>query len=329
MYAVYGIGNPLLDFVTQADFSLIERLGTRKGTMNLIDYEEMQKILDLVKTYKNIPGGSCANTIRGIAWLAACDPIQPSVYCGAVGNDSIGSRYLNIMKQSGVHTQLALKKSLSGCSVIMVTPDHERTMFTYLGACREFEKDDLDFDALARSRYLYITGYMWDTENQKEAVQKAVDFALEKDITVAFDLADPFVVQRYREEFLSWIPGRVNILFGNREELKLMMAEEKTDEELINSAGELSDLVIMKIGKQGCLVNESGLILKKNGFAIEAIDTTAAGDCFAAGFLFGRLKGYSNSVSARLANRLASCIASVEGCDFTLLEYQHVVEEGG
>ncbi len=328
MYAVYGIGNPLLDFITHTDFSLIERLGTRKGTMNLIAYEQMQEILNLVKTYINIPGGSCANTIRGIAWLSAGDPIQPSVYCGAVGSDRIGKQYLRFMKQGGIHIRLAIKKSLSGCSVIMITPDLERTMFTYLGACREFGNDDLDLNALAQSRYLYITGYMWDTENQKEAVQKAVDFALKKDITVAFDLADPFVVQRYREEFLSWIPGRVGILFGNRDELKLMLEEETSDEELINRAGELSGLVIMKIGQQGCLVNENGLILSEHGFHVKAIDTTGAGDCFAAGFLFGLLKGYSNIASARLANRLASRIVTVEGCEFTRLKYQQVVEEG-
>lgn len=320
MYSFFGIGNPLLDFITSADFSLIERLQTRTGTMNLVGIKEMKMILGLVKRYKNIPGGSCANTIRGIAWLAASDPIRPPIYCGAVGNDPIGRQYLDILRLSGIQTRLVTKQSLSGCSVIIVTPDHERTMFTYLGACREYSEEDLDVEALKCSRFIHTTGYMWDTEKQKKAVRKAVTCAAEHGLKVSFDLADPFVVQRYHQEFLSWIPSRVDILFGNREEFKLMIGDEPVDEKLITQAGELSDLVIMKIGSGGCLVNEQGLIHNVAGFPVHSIDTTAAGDCFAAGFLFGQLKGFSALRSARLANRLASCIVAVEGCDFTLLE---------
>ncbi|MBA7626468.1 Ribokinase [subsurface metagenome] len=317
MFSVFGIGNPLLDFVTRADFALLEQLDTQKGTMNLVGRGEMEDVLGLVDTYKNIPGGSCANTIRGIAWLSGLDPVRPAVYCGALGNDRIAEQYRSCMQAAGVQTRLAAKETPSGCSVILVTPDYERTMFTCLGACREFCKEDLDLQALAQSRYLYITGYMWDTENQKEAVQLAVDFARRQGLKVAFDLADPFVVQRYREEFLTWIPGRVDILFGNREELNLMIGEDR--------AGELSELVIMKIGSEGCIVLEKGNQSGADSFAVEALDTTAAGDCFAAGFLFGRLKGFSTARSARLANRLASRIVSVEGCDFTLLEPKQIL----
>ncbi len=328
MYSVFGLGNPLLDFITHADFSLIERLNTQPGTMNLIEFEEMRKVLDMVETYRNIPGGSCSNTIRGIAWLIAGKQIAPPVYCGAIGSDDIGRRYLDIVKKSGVHTRLASKKTLTGCSVIIVTPDHERTMFTYLGACRDFREEDLDFETLKVSKFLHIAGYMWDTENQKKAVLKAIDFAETNGIKISFDLADPFVVQRYRKDFLSWMPGKVNILFGNREEIRIMIGEDLKDEDLINRTGRLSGLVIMKTGVDGCLVFENGQIHQVPGYKVQTSDTTAAGDCFASGFIFGMLEGVSTEAAARLANKLASQIVTVEGCDFSLLERQEVLAAG-
>ena len=158
--SVFGIGNPLMDYVAYGDFELLESLGATAGTMNLITLDQKHRILQNVSRYNNIPGGSCANTIRGLAWLGSVDPIASLLYTGAVGRDSIGREYTTGLQQLGIHTKMGQKTSETGVSVIIVTPDYERTMFTYLGACREFSIQDLDLDLLGQSSYLHITGYM-------------------------------------------------------------------------------------------------------------------------------------------------------------------------
>jgi sugar/nucleoside kinase (ribokinase family) len=337
MYSVFGLGNPLLDFIAPVGFPVLERTGAEQGTMNLVDAGRMQEILGLVGEYTNSPGGSCANTLRGISWLgrlsgaegpSAAALIEPTVYCGAVGEDGPGAVYAEILGRAGVVQRLVRKPVPTGCSVILVTPDHERTMFTHLGACREYTWRDLDLAALAEARMFYCTGFMWDTENQKEAVMLAIDRAKALGLLVAFDIADPFVAQRYRLEFLGLIPSRVDILFGNREEFRHMFGAGHGDQVLLRQAGRLCRLVVMKIGAEGCYVNEDGSIHRVAGFPVQAVDTTAAGDCFAAGFLFGRLRNQEVEACARLANRLAAAIVTVRGCDFLTLDARRVLSEG-
>lgn len=327
MYSVYGIGNPLLDFVTHQDGDFVQALGTRAGTMNLVSGEEMAEILGRVRQYRNTPGGSCANTMRGLAWLGG-GAIPPPVYCGAVGDDERGRCYRRIIEAAGIEQRLAVKQAASGCSVIVVTPDRERTMFTYLGACRELAAADIDYRLLERSKILYFTGFMWDSECQKEAAQKAAEFARQRGIATAFDLADPFVVERNSQEFRSWIPGRVQILFGNEEEVRLLFGAEEVDEKVIAAAAGLAGTVLVKTGARGCMLAEGEVVRKVPTAAVAAVDTTAAGDCFAAGFLLGRLRGLASLASAEQANRLASAIVTVDGCDFSLLEQPGASVEG-
>ncbi|HEC62103.1 MAG TPA: adenosine kinase [bacterium] len=299
--------------------------------MNLVTLEEMKKVLDLVDSYRNIPGGSAANTTRGIAWLSGVRTVLPPVYSGAIGKDAIGQQYWEMLSRSGVESRLVKKDALTGCSVIIVTPDHERTMFTFLGACRKYRAQDLDLQALERSQYLYVCGYMWDTENQKQAVAKAVERARSKSVAVVFDLADPFVVQRYREEFRPWISSGVDILLGNREEIQLMVGKLEedalSDELLIRLSGEMAMLVVMKIGEDGCWVNAGGSICHVPAYSVQAVDTTGAGDSFASGFLYGLLRGLSPVSAARLANRMAAGSVTVIGCDFNSLDPNWVLEE--
>ena len=326
MFSIYGIGNPLLDFIAPGDFALIERLKTRTGTMNLVNRDEMERILDQVVDYKNTPGGSCANTIRGVAWLAEAVQVEPLIYCGGIGKDAFGRRYQSILESAGVITRMAGKEESSGCSVIIVTPDLERTMFTCLGACRELDERDLDFKAIAESRFLYFTGFMWDTENQKRAIFKAVEIAGKNGVRIVFDLADPFLVQRNRAELKDWLPGRIDILFGNREELSLLSGIEGDDERIIEEAGGYAEIMVMKLGSDGCMVRQNGKIFSESGIKSEAVDTTAAGDSFAAGFLYGLLRGMGVSYSARLANCLAAGIVEVRGCDYQSLTQSDILK---
>jgi len=270
-------------------------------------------VLGLARGFRSIPGGSAANTVRAVAALSRARAVAPPVYSGAVGCDPEGEEYDRILRSQGVVTRLARKQQPTGCSVILVTPDRERTMFTFLGACREYRPEDLDRDLLARSRYLYLTGYMWDTENQRQAAL----------------LADPFAVRRYREQYLSWIPAHAEVLFGNREEFRLLLGEGLADEELAEAAGELVPQAVLKIGAEGCLVNCFGKVSRIAGFPAAPVDTTAAGDCFAAGYLYGQLRGFSAELSARLANRLAAWIVTVEGCNLEALDPAEVLAAAG
>jgi sugar/nucleoside kinase (ribokinase family) len=164
---------------------------------------------------------------------------------------------------------------------------------------------------------LYLTGYMWDTENQRRAAERAAQFARGQGraIAVAFDLADPFAVRRYAEKFRAWIPGRVDVLFGNRDELALLTGG-SCDEDCVSDAAEFAPVVVLKMGERGCLVGWDGRLEAVQGVPVKALDTTGAGDAFAAGFLYGRLQGESPVDCARLANAVAARIVSVEGCSY-------------
>ena len=329
MISVYGIGNPLMDVIGHGDFQLISDLGTRPGTMHLIQRHQVSEICEKIEDTKNVPGGSCANTMRGIAWLSKAIPCDPPHYSGAVGNDGLGREYKQLMEDFGVSTSLVIKSNQTGISHIIVTPDHERTMFTFLGACQEYDESCIDFDALGKAQYLYITGYMWSTEGQKKAVKKAIDFARDKRKKVVFDLADPFVVNCNRDNFLSCIPQKIDILFGNKEEYSLLIGEKPTDKEIISSAQSLAGLVIMKVSAKGCYYMEKNDICFEPGRKVKAVDTTGAGDSFASGFLFGLLKNKPLKECASLANTLAASIVTVEGCNYSLLDQKEILEIEG
>jgi sugar/nucleoside kinase (ribokinase family) len=232
------------------------------------------------------------------------------------------------LERAGINVQVVTKSLPTGCSVILVTPDHERTMFTFLGACREYGLEDLDLAALAGSQIFYTTGYMWDTDNQKRAVKRAMEHSRERGVGIFFDLADPFVVHRYHEEFRSWLPSRVDVLFGNRDEFQIMFGPDLEDRELLAEAAEVSPVLLMKTGCDGCVVSDRGAVRYIEGFCVDPLDTTAAGDCFSAAFIFATLRGYPSVQAARLANRLAASIVTVLGCDFSNLDRDMILREG-
>ena len=334
MYSLYGVENPLMDVIAHVDYAFLERFEKSPGTMHLVEYEEVSRLLAEIRAFRTSPGGSAANTARGIAWLsgdeghALCDsvlgrhvrqaapPLAP-VFNGAIGRDPRGDEFASLIAGAGVHAALVRKDTPTGTSVILVTPDGERTMNTFLGACRDFQVEDLDLKRLAASRMLYLTGYLWDTENQRRAAERAAQFAREEGraISVAFDLADPFAVRRYAEKFRAWIPGRVDVLFGNRDELALLTGG-SCDEDCVSDAAEFAPVVVLKMGERGCLVGWDGRHEVVQGVPVKALDTTGAGDAFAAGFLYGRLQGESPVDCARLANAVAARIVSVEGCSY-------------
>ncbi len=316
MFSVFGVENPIMDMIAHVDHSLLAELGKRPGTMNLVEYGEIEELLARVPDCRRIPGGSCANTIRGVAWLGKKAGSPAPVFNGSVGRDRIGDFYESATRDAGVYSAITRKDTATGVSFILVTPDGERTMNTYLGACRSFGPQDLDRERLAASGILHLTGYLWDTENQKKATEEAVKLAEQKGIPISFDIADVFNVQRFAKAYLPFIRESVDVLFANREELSLLTSTD-CDEDCIDVAAKLCPTVVMKVGARGCYISQGGTITHVPGVpAGRVTDTTGAGDSFAAGFLYGRLDGREPEECAGLANALASRIVGVEGCDY-------------
>ena len=318
-----------MDTITHVDFQVIKDLGAEPGSMNLVNLDQLKNIRSLISQSIETPGGSCANTMRGLAWLLNNDEdFSLPVYSGAVGNDSLSDRLSEGLSKIGVEPALMKKDgSSTGVSAILVTPDNERTMFTYLGACREYNKNDSPVDYIEKNPvWVHIAGYMWDTENQKRAIEYTVEKALSRHVKISFDLADPFVVERYRKEFLKWLPGKIDLLFANRTELSYLTGHDGDDEEILEKAGKFAETIVMKVGKKGCWVSRKGYSIHFPCVDIAPpSDTTGAGDSFAAGFLYGIVKGETFHDCADIANRVASGIVTVEGCDYSNINRAYVL----
>jgi sugar/nucleoside kinase (ribokinase family) len=321
-----------MDVIAHVDYAFLKRFHKSPGTMHLVEYSEVEALTAELGSCRTSPGGSAANTARGVAWLSspagerlrktllpasAGTPVPRPVFNGAIGRDARGDAFASGIVGAGVEGALVRKDTPTGTSVILVTPDGERTMNTFLGACRDFGEDDLDRGRLEASRMLYLTGYLWDTENQRRAADRAAALARSHRpaIPIAFDLADPFAARRYSDQLRAWLPGRVDVLFGNRDELALLTGA-SCDEDCLSDAASLAPLVVMKTGAEGCIVSGRGLLESVPGVHVTVVDTTGAGDAFAAGFLFGTLQGESPVDCARLANAVAARVVAAEGCTY-------------
>ena len=327
---LYGVGNPLMDIIVRVSYAALGTLDVAPGSMNLVDFEQQEAAIASGTVVRRLPGGSCANTVRGVRWLlrTSGSTMNP-VYTGAVGGDRNGSAFETLLDTEGVEPLLARKHTPTGSSVILVTPDSQRTMFTYLGACRDLGPADVDLERVRRSRVFHTTGYMWDTPNQEDAIRETVRRVRSASGSnraghpiISFDIADPFVVERYRDSLLEWIPGNVDLLFANDEELRALTGEEGDDEAVLDAARALAPTVVMKVGARGSLVLHDGEIAAAAPHPAERMDTTGAGDAYAGGFLYGVLQKLDVTACARVANIVAGGIVSVDGCNYDALDEQ-------
>ena len=318
---LYGIGNPLIDIIVRAKEEGLQSLEAVPGSMNLVDYERQLSAMRAGSIVLRLPGGSCANTVRATRWLLRVAGSTARVsYTGAVGRDREGDAFEALLDTEGIEPMLARKATPTGSSVIVVTPDSQRTMFTYLGACRELGAADISPEAIQSARILHVTGYMWDTPNQEAAVASAVISARRSNTLVSLDIADRFVVDRYFDKLTSWIPGNVDLLFANEEELKALSGVTEGGERTLRAAASFAPTVVMKTGPDGCVVNDRGRILVSPAHPAEPMDTTGAGDAFAGGYLFGLLQKLPSEHCAAIANRLAGGIVTVAGCNYDALD---------
>jgi sugar/nucleoside kinase (ribokinase family) len=318
---LYGIGNPLMDIIVRAEAEVLQRLGAPPGSMNLVTFDRQRHAIASGTVVRQLAGGSCANTIRGARWLLrVAGSTAGASYTGGVGRDREGDGFDALLEAEGVTAKLARKNTPTGSSVIIVTPDSQRTMFTYLGACRELQPADVDLAAVRAAKILHMTGYMWDTPNQEQTARAAAAAARRARTLVSFDVADRFVVDRYRDSLVEWIPGRVDILFANESELTALTGVEAGGRETLNAAGSFAPTVVMKTGPEGCLVLQRGRVVSSPAHPVDPTDTTGAGDAFAGGYLFGMVQKQPAEVCASVANRLAGGIVVVDGCNYDALD---------
>ena len=294
-YDVLGIGNAIFDILVQTDEGFLSRHGMTKGGMSLIDENRATAIYGDMGPATKISGGSAANTIVGIASLGA-----RAAYVGKVRDDEIGRLYTHDIRAAGVtfETRPATNGPATGCSYILVTPDGERTMNTYLGAAQELMPADIDADQVVASAFVYLEGYLWDPKSAKEAFVKAATIAHKANRQVALTLSDSFCVDRYRGEFLELMRnGTVDLVFANEAELHSLYQTSDFDTALKQLRDD-AKLGVVTRSEKGCVVASRDGVIAVPAFPIDKIvDTTGAGDLFAAGFLFGvvRNAGYENA----------------------------------
>lgn len=314
-YDVYGLGNPLIDVIIPVTDDLLEKLVIQKGSMNLVDSDRQAEILGMMKAHQidqvnHALGGSAANSIVLVSQLGGM-----AAYQGSMGHDDFGHEYERQLVNHGVTSFLSREEGNTGSTVILVTPDADRTMNTHLGKCQDLHPDHINYQELEQSKYLYVEGYLWDTKSQQEAVMAAVRHAKEKGVKVALSLSDPFCVERHKSAFMSLMENYVDLVFCNEEEGKHMTGKE-LPHEVVEELGKMVPHVALTLGKKGALIHHEGDHHMIEAFEVEALDTTGAGDAFAAGYLFGITQGYEPHEAGRLGSKAASVIVTAIGPRF-------------
>jgi len=297
-YDVLGIGNAIVDVIafTEDDFLLSHDLA--KGSMHLIDEAQAEKLYQSMGPATIISGGSAANTIVGVASLGGSGS-----FIGKVRNDTLGQAFTHDIRAVGVHfeTKPADKGLATARSFILVTPDGERTMNTFLGACLYLGPDDIDPVTVEASAISYFEGYLWDPEDAKAAFRKAASIAHAAGRKVALTLSDSFCVDRYRDEFRALISdGTIDILLANEHELKSLYTTSDFDSAVDALRNEGPMAVVTRSAAGSVVVDRNGVQAIPAQPIDRLVDTTGAGDLFASGFLLGHARGFDHRDAARL-----------------------------
>jgi adenosine kinase len=297
-YDVLGIGNAIVDVIARAGDDFLVRQKMNKGTMALIDEARADAIYEAMGPAVEVSGGSAANTIVGVAGFGA-----RAAFIGKVKDDELGQAFAHDIRAAGVafDTPPAADGPSTARCYVMVTPDGERTMNTFLGAAQDLHPADVDPDAIAAAAITYLEGYLWDPPHAKEAFRKAAKIAHEAGRKVALTLSDAFCVDRYRAEFVDLIRNRtVDLVFANESELKSLYETADFDTALA-ALRQQAALAVVTRSEKGCVVVSGNDTVAVPAAPIEKlVDATGAGDLFAAGFLTGLARGRDHQTAARL-----------------------------
>jgi adenosine kinase len=297
-YDVLCIGNAIVDILARTDEAFLKAQGMTKGNMSLIDEARAAAIYNAMGPAIEISGGSAANTIVGLADFGG-----RGAFVGKVKNDQLGGVFIHDIRAAKVafETRAATDGPATACSYILVTPDGERTMNTYLGAAQNLHPDDIDAAQIAASSMTYLEGYLWDPKDAKDAFVKAAMVAHSAGRRVALTLSDAFCVGRYRGEFLDLMRKRtVDLVFANEAELTSLYETADFDAALTQFGKDVAIGVVTR-SEKGCVVVSRDGMDAVPAFPVEkVVDTTGAGDLFASGFLFGLVRGFAIKRAAAL-----------------------------
>ncbi len=304
---ILGIGNAIVDVICKVEESFLDQNNLAKSNMKLIfDQNEFKKLLSSLKIEKTISGGSVANSIVGLSQLK-----NEVGFLGKISDDDLGEKYEIGLKSENVNYIYSKKKEdlPTGTCLILVTPDSERTMCTFLGTAGKINENDVNVDAIKKSEMIFLEGYLWDEGEPKKAFDKAINNANK----VAMSLSDKFCVDRHKSHFLDLVKNKLDIVFANEEEI-MSLIDTNNFEEVINFAKEVNKLIIVTRGEKGAVsikgssVIESGI--KKN---LNIVDLTGAGDLFASGYLHGYLNNFSQRDCLEKGTELSSRVIQQVG----------------
>ncbi|HYB09397.1 MAG TPA: adenosine kinase [Alphaproteobacteria bacterium] len=306
-FDVAGIGNAIVDVLAHADDATLSRLGLKKGAMTLIDEGEAEALYRKMGPGIECSGGSAANTIAGVASLGG-----RAAFIGKVKDDLFGQVFQHDIRALGVNyeTPAAAAGPATAHCLIFVTPDAQRTMQTYLGACVELGHEDIDPATVASAKVTYLEGYLWDPPRAKEAIVKACEIAHRNGRKIALSLSDPFCVNRHRKEFQKLIADHVDVLFANEQEIMALYEVRSFDAALQAVRGNVEVAALTRSEKGSVVLRDTEVHVIDVAPVAKVVDSTGAGDLYAAGFLHNFTRGRDMATCGRLASL---CAAEVIG----------------
>jgi len=303
---ILGIGNAIVDVICKVEDNYLSNNGLTKGTMKLVDEFEFKKLLSTLKIENTVSGGSVANSIVGLSQLG-----NEVGFIGKINEDSLGQKYEDGLKNENVNYFYSKKKenSPTGTCLILITPDSERTMCTFLGTAGKINKNDVDVNTVKNSQITFLEGYLWDEGEPKTAFDKAI----ESSNKVAMSLSDLFCVERHKLHFLNLVENKLDITFANEQEITSLI-NAKNFEEVVLFGKQLGKSLIITRGEKGSIaINNSEVIECESEKNLQIVDLTGAGDLFAAGYLHGYINNLSTKESLEKGTEMSSKIIQVIG----------------
>ncbi len=303
---ILGIGNAIVDVICKVDDTFISQNNLTKSTMKLVDEAEFKKLMSSLKIEETVSGGSVANSIVGLSQLG-----NDVGFIGKVSDDKLGQKYEEGLNKENVKFFYSKKKETTptGTCLILITPDSERTMITFLGTAGKINENDIDINTIKKSEILFLEGYLWDEGEPKKAFEKAINNSSK----VAMSLSDLFCVERHKSHFLELVKNKLDITFANEQEIMSLIDVKKFDD-VINFAKELNKLIVVTRGDKGAIaINRNEIVecsAKKN---IKIKDLTGAGDLFASGFLHGYINNKPTIESLEAGTKMSANVIQIIG----------------
>ena len=296
---ILGIGNAIVDVICKVDDNFINQNNLTKSTMKLVDESEFKKLLSTLKIEETVSGGSVANSIVGLSQLG-----NKVGFIGKISDDNLGNKYEEGLKKENVEFFYSKKKEVvpTGTCLILITPDSERTMVTFLGIAGKINENDVDPAAVKKSEILFLEGYLWDEGEPKAAFEKAINNSNK----VAMSLSDLFCVERHKSHFLELVKNKLDITFANEQEI-MSLIDVKNFDDVINFAKEINKLIVITRGEKGAIsINKNEVVECSAKENLKIVDLTGAGDLFAGGFLHGLIAKKSTKESLEIGTEMSS-----------------------